>query len=71
MTPDHVNIRIPLDLRDRIDAARPSTVSREAWVRSACESALTRGVVDSTPNPPPPTDARADDFRRATKRTKR
>ena len=35
-----VTVRIPDDLRDRIDAARPSTQSREAWVRAACEAAL-------------------------------
>jgi hypothetical protein len=35
-----VMVRIPESLRDRIDAARPSTTSREAWVREACEAAL-------------------------------
>ena len=35
-----VTVRIPDDLKDRIDTARPSTTSREAWVRAACESAL-------------------------------
>lgn len=37
-----VTVRIPDDLRDRIDAARPSTTSREAWVRAACEAELKR-----------------------------
>jgi hypothetical protein len=31
-----ITVRIPDDLRDRIDAIRPATVSREAWIRSAC-----------------------------------
>lgn len=37
---DYVTVRVPNDLRDRIDAARPSTESREAWVREACERKL-------------------------------
>jgi hypothetical protein len=37
MTP--VNVRIPDDLRDRIDVAR-GLIPREAWVRAACEAAL-------------------------------
>jgi hypothetical protein len=40
-----ITIRIPDDLRDRIDALRPSTVSREAWVRSAC--ALKAGLYEN------------------------
>ncbi len=35
-----ITVRIPDDLRDRIDADRPSTQSREAWVREACEDKL-------------------------------
>jgi hypothetical protein len=35
-----VNVRIPDELRDRIDRHRPATVSREAWVREALEAAL-------------------------------
>jgi predicted transcriptional regulator len=38
-----ITIRIPDDLRDRIDAARPSTQSREAWVRAACEARVESG----------------------------
>lgn len=34
-----VNVRIPDDLRDRIDAAR-GLVPREAWVRATLEAAL-------------------------------
>jgi hypothetical protein len=35
-----VTIRIPDELKERIDSHRPATVSREAWVRAACERAL-------------------------------
>lgn len=41
MPNDYVTVRVPNDLRDRIDAARPSTDSREAWVRDAIERKLT------------------------------
>lgn len=53
-------VRLPGELKDRIDAARPSTVSREAWVREACELRLLasdprRGVrVDNAAFVPPP-----------------
>lgn len=30
-----ITVRIPDELRDRIDVVRPATVSREAWIRTA------------------------------------
>lgn len=35
-----ITVRIPDDLRDRIDKVRASTTPREAWVRSALEQVL-------------------------------
>lgn len=40
MTSDHINVRIPRDLRDDIDSRRPATCSREEWVRQALRLAL-------------------------------
>lgn len=38
-----LTVRVPLETRDRIDAARRASTSREEWIREAIEMRLNGG----------------------------